>query len=221
MAADNLDLLVAYADDWATFGAAHARWLGDFPVHFEPVGILFGPQTEPVMLVGPETLDYARLRSTIPDVRVLKEFTHPDEDYPFSRMQSLGEIVAQILPTHLPRRVGIAGLELMGAKTFASLKGVLPGSQWIDVEAGAGRLRAVKSPAEIAVIQEAYRIAELGFKAAVETVHKRGGLNSLWEILAFAGDTKVVWASLFRAVSGYSPEGLVILRKFCDRPRCD
>ncbi len=58
-------------------------------------------------------------------------------------------------------------------------------------------------------------------KAAVETVHKRGGLNSLWEIRAFAGDTKVVWASLFRAVSWYSPEGLVILRKFCDRPRCD
>ena len=31
---EKLDLLVAYADDRAVFGAAHARWLANFPVHF-------------------------------------------------------------------------------------------------------------------------------------------------------------------------------------------
>ena len=29
---NHLDLLVAYADDRAVFGAAHARWLANFPV---------------------------------------------------------------------------------------------------------------------------------------------------------------------------------------------
>jgi len=29
----DLDYLVAYADDRATFGPAHARWLANFPVH--------------------------------------------------------------------------------------------------------------------------------------------------------------------------------------------
>jgi hypothetical protein len=37
---ENLDLLIAYGDDRATFGAAHARWLADFPVHFEPVCVM-------------------------------------------------------------------------------------------------------------------------------------------------------------------------------------
>ena len=74
----DLDLLVAYADDRATFGPAHARWLADFPVHFEPACILVPRAGPPVMLVGPESDEYARLRGRIADVRVLRELTHPE-----------------------------------------------------------------------------------------------------------------------------------------------
>ena len=59
MEAQGLDLLLAYADDRATFGAAHARWLANFPVHFEPVIILMPREGPPVMLVGPESDQYA------------------------------------------------------------------------------------------------------------------------------------------------------------------
>ncbi len=59
MAAGNLDLPVAYADDRASFGPAPARWLADLPVHFEPARILIPRQGEPVMLVGPESDQYA------------------------------------------------------------------------------------------------------------------------------------------------------------------
>ena len=69
--------------DRATFGAAHARWLADFPVHFEPCLVLLPPEGAPVLLTGPESNEFALLRGRIPDVRVLREFTHPDEDYPF------------------------------------------------------------------------------------------------------------------------------------------
>ena len=61
MGDQDLDILVAFADDRATFGPAHARWLANFPVHFEPVCILMPRQGEPVMLVGPESDQYARL----------------------------------------------------------------------------------------------------------------------------------------------------------------
>ena len=92
----DLDFLVAYADDRATFGPAHARWLANFPVHFEPVCILMPSQGTPVMLVGPESDEYARLVGHIADVRVLREFTHPNEDYPYARIQALAEIMAEI-----------------------------------------------------------------------------------------------------------------------------
>ena len=55
MAARGLDFLVAYADDRASFGPAHARWLANFPAHFEPACVLVPRQGEPLMLVGPES----------------------------------------------------------------------------------------------------------------------------------------------------------------------
>ena len=171
LAERELDLLVAYADDRAAFGPAHARWLADFPVHFEPACVLVPAEGQPVMLVGPESDEYARLRGRIPDVRVLRELTHPDEDYPYSVIQGLGEIVADVgLDRRSLRRVGLAGRGLMGADTLRAFEAALPAVDWVDVEAAVCDLRACKSVAEIAVIREAYRIAELGVEAAVDVI---------------------------------------------------
>jgi Xaa-Pro aminopeptidase len=171
MAEQNLDLLVAYADDRATFGPAHARWLANFPVHFEPVCILLSRDGMPVMLVGPESDQYALLVGQIADVRVLREFTHPDEDYPFSRIQSLVEIMAEMgLDIPSVRNVGLAGRGLIGSDVLAAWQSALPKVAWIDMENTLGDLRAQKSPAEIEVIRYAYKIAERGFQAAVDTI---------------------------------------------------
>lgn len=170
MAQHNLDLILAYADDRATFGPAHARWLANFPVHFEPACILVPRQGEPVMLCGPESDQYALLASRIADVRVLREFTHPDEDYPYARIQSLSEIIADVIPDlSLVRRVGIAGQGLMGSSIASAFRQTLD-VQWVDVENAVCNLRAIKSPAEIAVIRYAYRIAEIGLTAAVNAI---------------------------------------------------
>jgi Xaa-Pro aminopeptidase len=171
MAVQQLDFLVAYADDRAVFGPAHARWLANFPVHFEPVSILMPPMGEPVMLVGPESDQYALLAGQISDVRVLREFTHPDEDYPYSTIQSLAEIMAET-GTNLASvgRVGLAGKGLMAAGVMAAFQEALPAVEWIEVENGLCDLRARKSPAELEVIRYAYQIAEAGFQAAVQTI---------------------------------------------------
>ncbi len=166
-----LDFLVAYADDRAVFGPAHARWLANFPVHFEPVCILMPRQGDPIMLVGPESDKYALLAGQISDVRVLREFTHPDEDYPYSKIQSLSEIMAETgTDLQSVRRVGLGGRGLMGADVLAAFKEALPKVKWVDVENALCDLRAQKSPAEIEVIRYAYKIAETGFQAAVEAI---------------------------------------------------
>ncbi len=167
LAEQEIDLLVAYSDDRATFGPAHARWLADFPVHFEPACILVPREGSPVMLVGPESDEYARLRGQIADVRVLRELTHPDEDYPYSVIQGLREILQSVgMETRSLRRAGLAGRGLMGADTLRAFEAALPGVEWLDVETAVCDLRAVKSAAEVAVIREAYRIADLGIEAA-------------------------------------------------------
>ena len=170
MAARDLDFLVAYADDRASFGPAHARWLADFPVHFEPACILISRQGEPVMLVGPESDQYALVAGRIPDVRVLRELTHPDEDYPYARIQSLAEAMADIGGASAARRVGLGGRGLIGADLMAAFKAALPAAEWVDVENALCDLRAQKSPAELAVIRYAYKIAEVGVNAGVDAV---------------------------------------------------
>jgi Xaa-Pro aminopeptidase len=168
---EKLDLLVAYADDRAVFGPAHARWLANFPVHFEPVCILLFRQGPPIMLCGPETREYALLASCVSDVRVLREFTHPNEDYPFSTIQSLGEIVGEAIPDPASvRRIGLAARGLMSADLLASLEASFPRAEWADVESAMCDVRARKSPAELAVIRYAYRIAEAGLIAAVDAI---------------------------------------------------
>ena len=171
MAAERLDLLIAYADDRAVFGPAHARWLANFPVHFEPVCIVLAPNGEPLLLCGPESDQYALLTGRMRDVHILREFTHPDEDYPFSHIQGLADVVATLVrePSAL-RRVGIAGRGLIGYDFFAALQRALPRVEWVDVETAMCNLRARKSEAEQAVIRYAYTIAEAGIDAAVEAI---------------------------------------------------
>ena len=171
MAAKALDFIVAYADDRATFGPAHARWLANFPVHFEPACVLMPREGPPILLVGPESDQYALLAGQIPDVRVLREFTHPDEDYPFAKIQSLREIMAESGWTATAiRRVGLGGRGLMSADLLAAFQAALPAAEWVDAETDLCQLRAQKSPAEIAVIRHAYQIAEAGFQAALATI---------------------------------------------------
>src|SRR5512143_2110172 len=81
-----LDLVLAYGDDRAVFGPAHVRWLANVPVHFEPMLVLVRAAGEPLLLCGPESDRYALQVGRVRQVRVLREFTHPDEDYPYSHI---------------------------------------------------------------------------------------------------------------------------------------
>jgi Xaa-Pro aminopeptidase len=171
MAELGLDLFIAYADDRAVFGPAHARWLANFPVHFEPACILMANGEEPVLLCGPESDEYARLAGQIPRVRVLREFTHPDEDYPYSQIQGLAQVVAEYLPGGVGgKRAGLAGKGLMGAATWEAFQKALPGAEWMEIENEVCELRAQKSAAEIDVIRYAYQIAEAGLRAGIDAV---------------------------------------------------
>jgi Xaa-Pro aminopeptidase len=175
MQARGLDLLLAYGDDRAVAGPAHVRWLANVPVHFEPMCILMRPEGDPVLLCGPESDQYALLAGQVTDVRVLREFTHPDEDYPYSKIENLAQIVADVAGRHPTRsgsamRVGVAGGGLMSVQTLDALHAALPGAEWLDVDGPLGALRGCKSQAELAVIRRAYRIAEEGLRAAVEAI---------------------------------------------------
>jgi Xaa-Pro aminopeptidase len=173
MAGAGLDLIIAYADDHAVAGPGHARYLADFAPHFEPVCILVAAAGEPLLLSGPETETFAQLTARVKDVRVVREFTHPDEEYPFTTLSSLLDIIAEASERAgaSPRRVGLAGLELMPVKIHQALMQALHGVELVDAENLVTSLRAIKSQAEQAVIRYAYRIAQAGMQFAFDAIH--------------------------------------------------
>jgi len=171
MQENNLDLLIAYADDHATYGAAHVRWLSNLPAHFEPFCVLLFPTGKPILLCGPESDEYARLVCEIKDIRVLREFTHPDEDYPFSKIQGLAEIVSEVAsnPKSI-KRVGIAGKSLMNSELVESFESALPEAAFVNAENQILSIRAIKSQSELEVIRYAYKVAEAGIEAAIKAI---------------------------------------------------
>lgn len=171
MKKNQLDLVVAYGDDHATYGAAHSRWLADFPVHFEPVCIVIPKDEEPILLCGPESEAYALQVGKIKNVRVLKELAHPDEDYPYTTINKLSNIVKNEIKRFTKvKKVGIAGSSLMSNNIYQMWLNVLQEVDWIDIDSKLTLLRSIKSPAEIEVIKKAYKIAEIGMKEAVEAI---------------------------------------------------
>jgi Xaa-Pro aminopeptidase len=174
MAETRLDIILAYADDHAVAGPGHARYLADFAPHFEPVVVLVPAAGDPLLLSGPETETFAQLTARIQDVRVVQEFTHPDEEYPFTTLFSLRDVFAEAAERvgTSPRRVGLAGLDLMPVTIHQALSQALDGVELVDMERLVTGLRAIKTPAEQAVIRYTYQIAQAGVQAAFDAIHE-------------------------------------------------
>ena len=166
LARENLDMLLIYADDRQTYGAAYARYYADVPVAFEPLLVMFLPGEAPKLLVGPETVGYAAEVGVIKDIRVLKEFAAENEDYPFTELVPLAELAAG----RAIRRLGLGGFTLMGAQIYEAILAAFPGAQRVNMDAVLEPMRAIKSAAEIEVIRYAYHLANLGMEAALAAV---------------------------------------------------
>ena len=148
---EKLDMLLVYADDRHTYGAAYARYYADVPVCFEPVLLMFVPGEAPKLLVGPETDGYAREVGTIGDICVLKEFAAENEDYPFTKITPLSEVVKG----KTIRRLGLGGLSLMGAQVYRAILAAFPQACTVEMDAILEPMRGIKSPAELQVIRYA------------------------------------------------------------------
>ena len=150
-----LDIILAYSDDRATYGNAYARYYTDFQTHFEPVLVMFVPDREPLILTGPETDGYAGERAAVREIKVLAELAAEDEDYPFSKVESLKEIIRQYAGKE-PERIGLAAKVYMGAELYEALLRAYPDAELVDTDQLLAPLRGIKSQSEIAVICRAY-----------------------------------------------------------------
>ncbi len=93
-------------------------------------------------------------------------FAHADEEYPHTTVHGLADLLGSLIDGG---RVAVAGLDALPRRAWQALRSATS-AEIVDGEALVMRLRAVKSPAEIAVIRHAYRIAEAGMVAALTSI---------------------------------------------------
>lgn len=167
---NNIDLLFAYSNDREVFGQAHARWLCDFPVHLEPIILVFAQTGDPVMATGPESTEFALNRSAIKEAFVLEEFIHPEEVYNLDNILNLEAVVSKVTTLAASSRIGIAGRHIMDIGTWEAIQGFLGSREWVSIEDELTMLRMIKSESELAVMRYGYGIAAQAFAAAVEAI---------------------------------------------------
>jgi Xaa-Pro aminopeptidase len=165
---------IAFGDDRAVAGPDHIRYLADLEPHFEAVfvaGRVGDP--EAVLLTGPETIGYAAVvtkRTAVDEIIAIDEFVHPDEEYPTipltSGLQRLRDLFAGA------KRIATLGGGAISSGVWQRLFVPLEEQriEFAAADALAYNFRAVKTPAEQSVIDEAFRIARLGLEAAAKAI---------------------------------------------------
>jgi|GEM_PF-237888 len=173
MAGEDVDLLCIYSNDKAVHGPGNVRYVSDVPTHFEDTAVIISQKGDPVLAVGPESPEFAAFHSYIPDIRVAEEFAIPEEEYPHTAMTSMKEIRKE-LEQREGREfsvIGMVGLDIIPQRTYQRMEGsILSQCTVVDANEMFYRLRGIKSPYEIGLIEQGYAIADKAMEACINAV---------------------------------------------------
>ncbi len=146
---------------------ANLRYLADYWPSFETGAVLVPAEGEAALLIGPESGVYAADRSRLPRIVRMKEFRESSQpEYPGSDLAGWRSLFAG--PP--PRRLGIAGWDLLPHMIHEAIRQGLPDTELVPADAVLRSVTLRKSPAELDCLREAARISELGFRAVLDAI---------------------------------------------------
>lgn len=164
MRQDNIDLLLAFSTESEP---AHVRYYSDYWPSFETAAVLISLDKPPVLLIGPESLTYARSRSRIERILQMRDFRESSQpDYPGSTLPTWRDVIAEFKP----KRLGIAGWHMFPHAILHPLQQAAAGCEILCADEVVRRVCIRKSPAELDCLRSAARISELGFKAVLQQI---------------------------------------------------
>lgn len=162
-----LDAIIIHSNE-ADF--ANVRYLSDYWPLFEAAGVAVFPGGEAALLIGPESETFAKSRTKIPSVHKMVEYREPAEpDYPGIAVETFQNLFARF-GHRQPKRIGLVGWAVFPLPVYKSLQEAFPGAELIKADDILFQQRAVKSPAEIACLKEAFRITRAATDAALRQI---------------------------------------------------
>jgi Xaa-Pro aminopeptidase len=159
MAAEDIDVLIAHGDE---ADPSMVRYLTDYWPLFETGGVAVGRTGDPILLIGPETLTFAKDRAKCGSIMQLLEYRESAEpEYPGVKLATFADAIAAAAAGGAVKRIGIAGLPVMPVTVHEALKKAAGKAKLVRADDLIVEMRTIKSAREVACMAEAFRISEI------------------------------------------------------------
>jgi len=166
--AKGLDLLIAQSNE-ADF--ANVRYLSEYWPIFETAGVVMPAKGEPALIIGPESQTYAEDRSRIKKIyKVVAYRESAEPEYPGVHVDTFASIFAEMLKGEAPKKIGLAGWQIFPLPVYEEIRAAAPNAAIIKSDDCIVEERIVKSPAEMAMLKEAFRISEVALDKALAEI---------------------------------------------------
>jgi Xaa-Pro aminopeptidase len=169
MAADATELFIIYGDEYRR---ENLRYVSNYWPIFERGLLLVPRDRDPVLLVSPECEHLAREMSAWADVRLVRDvgmsYVPEEVDFTNVRFTTVRQVAMELSAGKTPRKVKICGVDAMSSILHDRLKGMFPGAAVENGDDVLYSLRRVKTPEEIRMLAEAWRICDIGYAAVLD-----------------------------------------------------
>ena len=162
-------------DALLTFGSEaepqFVRYLADHWPAFESAAVLIPVEGEAMLLIGPESLTYAQVRSKIPKIRQILEYRESSEpEYPGKALDTFTSVFDEVSGGKGVRRLGIVGLPITPVPVYEGIRNAMAGGEIVRADDILIQMRMVKSANELALLREAFRISEKAVEAVLDRI---------------------------------------------------
>jgi Xaa-Pro aminopeptidase len=162
-----LDVMVANSNE-ADY--ANVRYFSAYWPLFEMGGVAIAPNGKSAVMVGLESEEFAKGRSKIENIHLMKEYRETaDPVYPGAAGSSYNDVFESLGATNV-KRIGLAGYLCTNMAMIDGLKEAYPNAEIVNADDIVTKLRSVKSPAELACLREGLRLGEIAMEAMIEAV---------------------------------------------------
>lgn len=171
MAKEEIDLIFAYGNETEP---QYIRYYSNYWPSFEVAGVLIPMQGEPILIIGPESETFAGSVSHIQKIRRVLAFRESSEpEYPGAILCTMEEVIREAMDGRKLKKLGMVGGCLISHVVHLALEEALEklgNPQLVKADLLVSKLRAIKSPAELACMKEAYRITQMAMNKVLATI---------------------------------------------------
>lgn len=158
IAAAGLDAALVHANEG---DFAYVRYLSEYWPTFEAGGLFVPAKGTPVLIIGPESENYAKGRSFLTNIMKMVEYRESAEpQYPGIPVATFKDVVKKAMPGAKLKKLGLVGYQIMTIPVLDALNRDLPGVELVNAGDTLVSLKSVKSDNEIALMKQAFKISE-------------------------------------------------------------